>query len=80
MALPGSGVLLLEDGVYAAVADSAAAALLSALPERVRVYALAADLMARGIDAATVLDDVRVVDYEGFVDLACQYDKVQAWL
>ena len=80
MALPGSGVLLLEDGVYAAVIDGAAAALLSAAPERTHVYALAADLAARGIDEGTLLAGVRVVDYEGFVDLACEYDKVQAWL
>lgn len=79
MALPGHGVLLIEDGVYAAVAaDAGSAALREALPQ-VSVYALQADLAARGIASEALLVGVEVVDYAGFVDLACRYDKVQAW-
>lgn len=79
VALPGHGILLIEDGVYAAVAvDAGAPALRDAAPE-LCVYALSADLAARGIDVGTLLDGVQVIDYEGFVDLACHYDKVLAW-
>ena len=44
-----------------------------------KFYALSVDLEARGI-ADRVMDGVTVVDYAGFVDLACEHDKVQAWL
>lgn len=80
LARPGSAVLLLEDGVYAAVASGAPAGALAAAMDRVTVYALAADVSARGIDPGALLDGVRLVDYEGFVDLACAHDKVQSWV
>jgi tRNA 2-thiouridine synthesizing protein B len=47
--------------------------------ENVTVYALEPDLKARGV-ADKVMDGVKLVDYAGFVDLACEHDKVQAWL
>jgi len=79
VALPGHGILLIEDGVYAAVAADAHSAALRDALARVAVYALGADLAARGIAASALLDAVQVVDYEGFVDLACRYDKVLSW-
>jgi tRNA 2-thiouridine synthesizing protein B len=79
VALPGHGILLIEDGVYAAVAASDDAPALRAAPPAIALYALGADLAARGIAASTLLDAVQVVDYEGFVDLACRYDKVLSW-
>jgi len=78
LALPGSAVLLLEDAVYAAAAGGCAASLLAGA--RVRVFALAADLEARGLGDAALADGVQVIDYDRFVDLACEHDKVQAWL
>lgn len=79
VALPGHGILLIEDGVYAAVAaDAGAQALRDAQPD-IAIYALGADLAARGIAASALLDGVQVIDYEGFVDLACRYDKVLGW-
>jgi tRNA 2-thiouridine synthesizing protein B len=80
MALPGHALVLLEDGVYAAVAADAGSAQLRDAQPGVAVYALGADLAARGIAADTLLPGVEVVDYESFVDLACRYDKVQAWI
>lgn len=79
VALPGHGILLLEDGVYAAVAADAGAQALREVLADLAIYALCADLAARGIAASALLDAVQVIDYEGFVDLACRYDKVLSW-
>ena len=79
MAVSGSTVLLIEDGVYAALQGSAASAAVQKAMESVTVAALAPDLEARGI-ADKVIDGIKLVDYSGFVDLACEHDKVSAWL
>lgn len=75
----GSAVLLIEDGVYGALNGSAMSDLVKAAMNNVSIYALGPDLKARGI-ADKVMDGIKVVDYAGFVDLACEHDKVQAWL
>lgn len=72
----GDTVLLIEDGVYAAVAAGKAAAQLQGL----KVAALGSDLKARGISADKLAEGVEVVDYAGFVDLVEAKDKVQSWL
>jgi len=73
----GDAVLLIEDGVYAAIKAGAAAGKLSGLGE---VFALGPDLAARSIGEDKVADGVKVVDYAGFVDLVEAKDKVQSWL
>lgn len=80
MAVSGSGVLLLEDGVYAARSGAAHAQLLCGVDEQIQIYALQADLQARGITSTELLGRVQIVDYHGFVVLSCEYDKVLAWL
>ena len=75
----GDTVLLIEDGVYAALKEGKAAELL-ATAEGVKITALSADLKARGIDAGKMVDGVEVVDYAGFVDLVTATDKTQSWL
>jgi tRNA 2-thiouridine synthesizing protein B len=72
----GDAVLLIEDGVYAAVKSGSAAAKLAGLD----VSALGSDLAARGISEDKLADGVKVVDYAGFVDMAAEKDKVQSWL
>lgn len=80
MALDGSGLLFLEDGVYAAIKGTAAEKKVGDAAGRMKVYVLGPDLKARGMDAANVVDGVEVVDYAGFVDLTVSHDTVQAWL
>jgi tRNA 2-thiouridine synthesizing protein B len=70
----GAPVLLYEDGVYGAVAGSM-------VEERMRealashpVYALEADVKARGLDR--LVDGVRVIGYDGFVQLVEEHDVV----
>lgn len=72
----GDALLLIEDGVLAAVKAGKAA---SQLKGR-NVSVLGPDLDARGIARDKLADGVTVVDYAGFVDLVEANDKVQSWL
>lgn len=79
-AVKGSGIMLYEDAVYAAVKGSTAAGRIADATADHAVYVLESDLRARGMDPANVVDGVKVVDYGGFVDLCTEYSAVQAWL
>ena len=72
-----SSLLLIEDGVYAAVdatdayrdlCDCSATAL----------YALADDVEARGI-GSKIGARVQLIDYNRFVELCCQHQPVITW-
>jgi tRNA 2-thiouridine synthesizing protein B len=76
----GAAVLFIEDGVYAALAGTSAEPKVKAALDNLKVYVLGPDLKARGFSEARMIDGISVVDYAGFVDLAAEYDKVQAWL
>ena len=78
-ALPGSAILLIEDGVYAARAGTRVHAALEALTD-VRIFVLGPDRQARGIDTHDLFEAVTVVGYDGFVNLAVEHDKIQSWL
>ena len=80
MARPGSAILLIEDGVYAVQGKSTASIKLSEAMENNPVYALQPDLQARGVSQESMLDGVKLVDYDGFVELTTEYDKLQSWL
>jgi tRNA 2-thiouridine synthesizing protein B len=80
LALAGSGILLIEDGVYATRKNSSAAARVQEALENHPVYALQPDLQARGMSPESVIEGVELVDYDGFVKLATEYDKTQSWL
>ena len=73
----GEPILLVEDGVYAAAAGAASADLVRQALEQHPVYALQADLEARGL--ARLVDGVQVIDYDGFVELVEQHHVVP-WL
>jgi tRNA 2-thiouridine synthesizing protein B len=78
--LARSGALLLiEDAVYAATKGNAAEPKLRQAMAKLKVFALAPDLQARGV-ADRVIDGVQTVDYEGFVDLVVEHPNCQSWL
>jgi len=80
LARKGSAILLIEDGVYATrKGTDCGARLQQAMPD-VTVYALQPDMQARGLPADATIDGVEPVDYDGFVRLATEYDKLQSWL
>lgn len=75
----GSAVLLIEDGVYAATRDTTVSKQVQEALKNVSIYALKPDVEARGMQNR-VMDGVRLVDYEGFVDLVVEHNAVQSWL
>jgi len=80
LAVKGSGILLLEDGVYAALRDTSASDRIGGAVEDYRVFVLGPDIEARGLGAKALIDGVTVVDYSGFADLVAEHDAVHAWL
>jgi tRNA 2-thiouridine synthesizing protein B len=72
LAAEGDGVVLIEDAVYAAgpAATPLTAPVAAARQRGVRVWALTADLEARGVST-----DLPAVDYPGFVDLVVSHDR-----
>jgi len=79
LAKHGSAVLLIEDAVYGATKGSSAEKQVQDAMAGLKVYALGADLQARGV-ADRVMDGVMVVDYGGFVDLVAEHGNLQSWL
>ncbi len=74
----GDTVLLIEDGVYGAIAGTKAAKNIAG--SGITVCALGADLAARGIAEGKITDGVKVVGYDDFVELAAENQAVNSWL
>lgn len=70
-------LLLIEDGVVAATQGVASP--LSEIQARMPIYVLGPDLEARGL-ANRVIENVTVVDYDGFVRLVAEHRNCQTWL
>lgn len=80
LAASGSAILLIEDGVYAAVAKAAQADKITGRMGDCSFYALGPDIAARGLSDISLIDGIQVVDYEGFVDLVAEHGATQSWL
>lgn len=70
---PGDGILLMQDAVIAATQPQWQQPL-SGHP----CYALKEDLEARGL-ISRVNAPIEVIDYDRFVRLTLEFEKVQAW-
>ena len=64
---PDDPIMLIEDGVYAAISGSSIEKMMKKVIETHPVYAIQADLKARGLD--NIIDGVQVCDYNCFVKL-----------
>lgn len=80
LALDGSSVLLIEDGVYAALANAASAETVGKRMADLKFYVLGPDVAARGLDDKPLIEGINVVDYGGFVDLVVEHEVTQSWL
>jgi tRNA 2-thiouridine synthesizing protein B len=80
LAKAGSSVLLLEDGVYAAMSKATYAEAIGKRMEDLTFYVLGPDVSARGLDDVALIDGINVVDYGDFVDLVVEHDVAQSWL
>lgn len=71
-------ILLLEDGVYAAAEGTSKSSLIqSALENNHAVYAIQADIKARGV--GKLIEGVKLADYNDFVKLLEEHTS-NAWL
>jgi tRNA 2-thiouridine synthesizing protein B len=80
LAKTGSAVLLIEDGVYAAMDKAASTGAIEEKLTDLKFYVLGPDVSARGLDDKPLIDGINVVDYEGFVDLVIEHETTQSWL
>ncbi len=80
LAKEGSAVLLIEDGIFAALKGAAKESQMKEASQKMKLYVLGPDLKARGMNEDRVIEGIEIVDYPGFVDLAASYDKVNAWV
>jgi len=80
LAVKGSAILLIEDGVYGAMKGTAKSSVLESAMGEIKVYVLGEDLSARGIAKDKLIDGIETVDYSGFVNLVCEYDTTNSWL
>jgi len=73
------GILLLEDGVFGALISAPCAEEITTLIEAgLKVYALADDVNARGLQEK-IRRDIHITDYNGFVQLSIEHNCVQSW-
>lgn len=76
----GNSVLLIEDAVVAAVANTAFSEQLINAGKTVELYVLQPDLAARGFADSALLPEMKAVDYAGFVELVTKHERVHSWL
>lgn len=75
----GDGILLIEDGVVAALRGTDYSDKLAASTAQ-QWYVLEPDLLARGLGGSALIEQCSRVDYTGFVKLVTEYDRVHSWL
>jgi tRNA 2-thiouridine synthesizing protein B len=80
LAKSGSSVLLIEDGVYAAMSQAENAAAIGKRMGDLKFYVLGPDVAARGLSDTPLIEGIDIVDYEGFVDLVVEHQVSQSWL
>ena len=80
VAKSGNSILLIEDGVYAALAKADHAEKINSRMEDFTFHVLGPDVAARGLNDTPLIEGINVVDYGGFVDLVAEHDVTQSWL
>lgn len=72
MASPNDAIILIENGVYAAISPQIIA------PAPCPIFVLEADLTARGLTQQK-LKNIKLVDYSGWVELTATFPKSLSW-
>ena len=75
-----SSILFIEDAVISAMKSTKFTDMINNSLKDFKIYALKPDLEARGLSLDNVIEGVKVVGYEEFVDLTTEHDSVQSWL
>ena len=76
----GGSILLIEDGIYAAMQGTKAQDKVASAMNDFPFYALGPDIKARGMREDQIIEGIKVVDYADFVDLVVEHDNLQSWL
>lgn len=79
-AIKGSAILMIEDGIYGAMKSTIKSDMVTNARDDIIFYVMGPDLKARGIPEDKLIEGVKIIDYNGFVDLAAEHDVVQSWL
>lgn len=79
LSMDGSTILLIEDGIYAALESTTISGQVKDALKSKKIYALQEDVNARGMQNK-LMDGIELIDYTGFVNLVTQHDKVQSWV
>ena len=75
-----SSIILIEDGVYGALKNTSMEATIIDAQKNCKIYVLGPDLKARGLDKNSLITNIEIIDYNKFVKLAVENDKIQNWL
>tara|TARA_B110000263_G_C15246535_1_gene481998 strand:+ start:147 stop:449 length:303 start_codon:yes stop_codon:yes gene_type:complete len=75
-----SSILFIEDAVISVMKSTKFTDMINNSLKDFKIYALKPDLEARGLSLDNVIEGVKVVGYEEFVDLTTEHDSVQSWL
>ena len=76
----GASILYIEDGVYSVVKNTKFEQLISNKIPKIKMYVLEPDLKARGLDKYSLITNIEIIDYKGFVKLVAENEKIQNWL
>ncbi len=79
LARPGDAVLMIQDGVCAALGGAALAPRIAARAAELDFYVLGPDIVARGLADQALIGGVERVDYQGFVELAAGCGLTLSW-
>jgi len=75
----GDVLLFVESAVLCLHKNSQAAQTILANNQQFQLYALQADLLARGLTADKIISEVSIVDYQGFVALTLEHKVIKTW-
>jgi len=69
-------VLLIEDAVYTVKKGGKFEDIIKGVLQNNEVYCLDADIKARGISEGEIVDNIKLIDYKGFVEKVCEHNPV----
>jgi tRNA 2-thiouridine synthesizing protein B len=71
-------ILLIEEGVYAAMTDTSISEVTTKILEKNKIFVLESDAQACGI-TEKIMPDIALISYEEFVDLTIQHHPILNW-
>ncbi len=69
-------VLLIEDAVYTVKKGGKFENTVKGILQNNEVYCLEADIKARGISEGEIVENVKLIDYKGFVEKVCEQNPI----